>query len=51
VRQGTTLDVVRQVLGHRALKTTSISVELTREEMDKELRWNTLLDLIAELRT
>lgn len=42
VKKGTKLDVVRQVLGHTSLKTTSIYVELARDVMDKELQENAL---------
>jgi site-specific recombinase XerD len=42
VRKGTKLDVVRQVLGHSSLATTSIYVELARDVMDKELQENAL---------
>ena len=42
VRKGTKLDVVRQVLGHSSLATTSIYVNLARDVMDKELQENAL---------
>lgn len=42
VKKGTRLDVVRQALGHESLKTTSIYVELARDEMDKDLQANAL---------
>ncbi len=42
VKRGTKLDVVRQALGHESLETTSIYVELAREQMDKELQENAL---------
>jgi integrase/recombinase XerD len=42
VCKGTKLDVVRQVLGHSSLATTSIYVELARDVMDKELQENAL---------
>jgi site-specific recombinase XerD len=42
VRKGTKLDVVRQVLGHRSLATTSLYMDLAREVMDKELQENAL---------
>jgi site-specific recombinase XerD len=42
VKRGTKLDVVRKALGHSSLKTTSIYVDLAREEMDRELQENAL---------
>jgi site-specific recombinase XerD len=42
VKRGTKLDVIRQVLGHESLKTTSIYVDLARDMMDKELQANAL---------
>jgi site-specific recombinase XerD len=42
VKKGTKLDVVRKALGHASLKTTSIYVDLAREEMDRELQQNAL---------
>ncbi len=42
VKKGTKLDVVRKALGHSSLKTTSIYVDLAREEMDREMQLNAL---------
>ena len=42
VRKGTKLDVVRQVLGHSSLATTSIDADLARDLMDRELQENAL---------
>jgi integrase len=42
VPKGTSLNVVRAALGHESLKTTSLYVELAREQMDKELQQNAL---------
>jgi integrase/recombinase XerD len=42
VKQGTTLDVVRQALGHESLATTSVYVGLAREVMDQELQLHAL---------
>jgi site-specific recombinase XerD len=38
VRKGTKLDVVRQVLGHASLATTSIYLDLAQDVMDKDLQ-------------
>ena len=40
VRPGTTLDTVRQTLGQSELKTTSVDVDLAREQMEEELLEN-----------
>lgn len=42
VKNGTKLDVVRQVLGHTSLATTSIYVSLAREETDAQLQEHAL---------
>jgi site-specific recombinase XerD len=42
VRKDTKLDVVRQVLGHSSLATTSIYVDPARDVMDRELQENAL---------
>jgi site-specific recombinase XerD len=42
VKRGTKLDVVRQMLGHESLATTSIYIDLAREVMDKEIQQNAL---------
>jgi site-specific recombinase XerD len=39
---GTKLDVVRQVLGHSSLATSSIYAALARDVMDKELQEHAL---------
>jgi len=41
-RKGAHLDVIRKALGHESLDTTSIYVNLAREEMDKELQEHAL---------
>lgn len=40
--KGTKLAVLQSALGHESLATTSIYVEMAREQMDKELHENTL---------
>jgi site-specific recombinase XerD len=42
VKRGTSVKVVQKVLGHASRKTTSVYVELAREEMDKQLQENAL---------
>jgi site-specific recombinase XerD len=42
VKRGTRLPVVQKALGHESLQTTSIYVDLAREEMDKALQQNAL---------
>ncbi len=41
-RKGTHLHVLRKAMGHESLDTTSIYIELAREQMDKELQENAL---------
>lgn len=41
-RKGTHLDVIRKAMGHESLDTTSIYIDLAREQMDKELQENAL---------
>jgi hypothetical protein len=38
VKRGTSVRVVQKVLGHASRKTTSVYVELAREEMDRQLQ-------------
>jgi len=40
VKLGTGLQVIKEVLGHASLKTTTIYVGLAREEMDRQLQEN-----------
>jgi site-specific recombinase XerD len=42
VKRGTSVKVVQKVLGHASRKTTSVYVELAREEMDRQLQENAL---------
>jgi integrase/recombinase XerC len=42
VKRGTRLNVVKEALGHSSLKTTSIYVQLAREDMDRQLQENAL---------
>jgi site-specific recombinase XerD len=42
VKQGTSVRVVQKVLGHASQKTTSVYVELAREEMDRQLQEHAL---------
>ncbi len=42
VKRGTKLDIVKQMLGHESLATTSIYVDLAREVMDQEIQQNAL---------
>ncbi len=42
VKRGTKLPVVQQALGHASLKTTSLYVQLAREDMDRQLQENAL---------
>jgi len=42
VKLGTGLQVIKEVLGHASLKTTTIYVGLAREEMDRQLQENAL---------
>jgi site-specific recombinase XerD len=42
VRKGTHLAVVQKAMGHESLDTTSIYIDLAREQMDKELQENAL---------
>ena len=41
-RKGTHLDVIKKAMGHESLETTSIYIDLAREQMDKELQENAL---------
>ncbi len=41
-RKGTHLQVLRKAMGHESLDTTSIYIDLAREQMDKELQENAL---------
>src|SRR5512143_3395362 len=42
VKRGTRLRVVQEVLGHASLKTTSLYVQLAREDMDRQLQEHVL---------
>ncbi len=42
VKRGTQLWVVQEVLGHASLKTTSLYVQLAREDMDRQLQEHVL---------
>jgi site-specific recombinase XerD len=41
-RKGTHLDIIKKAMGHESLETTSIYIDLAREQMDKELQENAL---------
>ena len=41
-KKGTKVSVLQRALGHESLDTTSIYIELAREQMDKELQENAL---------
>jgi site-specific recombinase XerD len=42
VKRGTRLNVVKEALGHSSPETTSIYVQLAREDMDRQLQENAL---------
>lgn len=42
VKRGTSIEVVQDALGQASLKTTTISVSLAREEIDRQLQENAL---------
>jgi site-specific recombinase XerD len=42
MKRGTSVKVVQKMLGHASWKTTSVYVDLAREEMDRQLRENAL---------